>query len=178
MQKAEFDMTAEQLSEVNQKIDEEEMCRDSCRVRKTQRDLEKKRSDFFYTKSVLAQSIMQLEKLRTICDKPKEELINELTNVFNELSDKYKNMYEQWENAYDMWKQNEKGQRVANMKISYIYEIEHYKYKEYNAELQNAFQESMKYEKECMKMDAALKACNNVRRFIFKSIESLGSASV
>lgn len=178
IKKEDFEHTKEELSQVNQKIDEEETYRDSHRVRKSQRDLEKKRSDLLYTKGVLTQSIMQLEKLKFICDKFPAEQINDLTIFFNELSNEYKQMYEQWEDTYDMWKQNEKKQKVSNMKIGYIYDIESDKFKEYNNDLQNAFQGCLKYENECMKIEAVLQSYNDTRRFVFKNIKLLENDSV
>ena len=158
----------EQISKLDEDIEEQENCRDSHRVRAYQRDLEKRRDGLLYTKTELTETIKQLEKLNCICVKPSSEQINDLTIIFNELADEYKKTYEQWENAYDMWKQNEKNQKVFNMKISYIYDIEHFKFKEYNADLQKAFQGCMKYEHKTKQIEATLQAYNDIRRFIFK----------
>ena len=138
--KEDLDNTMKNISKLNQDIEDQETSRDSHRVRAYQRDLEKRRDGLLYTKIELTETIKQLEKLKFICDKPPSEQINDLTIVFNELVDEYKKTYEQWENAYDMWKQNEKNQRVFNMKISYIYDIEHFQFNEYYAVLQKAFQ--------------------------------------
>jgi hypothetical protein len=164
--------TIENISKLNKDIQERENCRDSHRVTSHQRDLEKSRDSLLYIKIELSETTKQLEKLKCICDNPPSEQINNLTICFNELSDEYKKTYEQWENAYDMWKQNEKKHKIFNMKMSYIYEIEHEKFKEYNAEFQKAFQGCMIYENRCRQLDALLQAYNDIRRFIFKHMET------